>query len=268
MLDPRVHPASLSDQDLETLRFFGVDAVMLVSDATVHPAQPEALFAHFEQLLGVELPRFERAGFVTRVALGVHPTVLPRRGLPHVLEKLPTYLKGGKVAALGLLGLAHGTEAEVEGLLEQLFLAQSLGLPALVTTPHREREAVTRRLLTVLREARLPAERILIDGAVGRTVRTIRGLGYWTGLTLHPEHLTAEKAVALVRSLGPERLVLDTAIGDGASDLLALPRAVRLLERAGLTHGVIGRVSHANAAGLLGLKAEVPPLRPGTNTAR
>ena len=255
MLDPRVHPGALNDQDLETLRFFGLSAVVLVSDATVHPAQPDALFAHFERLLTLEVPRFERAGFTTRVALGVHPAVVPRRGLSHILETLPTYLKGGKVAALGLLGLAHGTEAEKEALLEQLALAQSLGLPALVTTPHREREAVTRQLLTVLKSAELPPERILIDGAVGRTVRTIRGLGYWTGLTLHPEHLTAEKAVALVRSLGPERLVLNTATGDGASDLLALPRAVRLLERAGLTHGVINRVSHANAAGLLGLSA-------------
>lgn len=253
MFDPRVHPAALSDQDLETLRFFGLDSVVLVSDATVHPPRPEAHFAHFETLLGRELRRFERAGFATRVALGVHPAALPRRGLLHVLERLPTFLKGGKVAALGLLGLVHGTEAEVEALLEQLTLAHALGLPALVTTPARQREAVTRRLLLALREGPLPPDRILVDGAVGRTVRTIRGLGYWTGLTVHPEHLSAEKAVALVRALGPERLILDSAIGDGASDLLALPRTVRLLGRAGLTRGVVGRVSRGNAAALLGL---------------
>lgn len=258
MLDPRVHPEALSDQDLETLRFFGLDSLVLVSDATVHPPRPEAIFEHFEHLLAAQVPRFERAGFTTRVALGVHPSVIPRRGLSHVLEVLPTYLKGGKVAALGLLGLSHGTEAEAEALLEQLALAQTLGLPALVSTPHRAREAVTRRLLTVLKAAKLPPERIMIDGAVGRTARAIRGLGYWTGLTVHPEHLTSEKAVALVRTLGPERLILDTAIGDGACDLLALPRTIRLLERAGLTHAVIGRVSRTNASILLGLERPAP----------
>jgi uncharacterized protein len=253
MLDPRVHPGALEDRDLETLRFFGVETLVLVSDATVHPAQPKALLAAFDHLLGVEVPRFERAGFVTRVALGVHPAVVPHRGLTHVLETLPTYLKGGKVVALGLLGLSRGGEAEEEALLAQLELASSLSLPAMITTPHRHREAITRRLLTVLQAAPLAPDRILIDGAVGRTARIIRELGYWTGLTLHPEHLSPERAVALVRTLGPGRLVLDTATGDGARDLLALPRAVRLLERSGLTRGVVARVSHRNAAALLGL---------------
>jgi uncharacterized protein len=247
MLDPRVHPAALTDQDLETLQRFGVDRVLLVCDGTVHPATPSAHFAHFEHLLGYEVARFHRAGLQARVCLGVHPAALPRRGLGHVLEALPTWLKGGKVAALGLLGLVRGTEAEEEALKEQLSLARRLGLPALVTTPVRDREAITRRLLTVLKSARLPRERILVDGAVGRTVRTILALGFWTGLTLHPEHLTAERAVALVRALGPERLVLDTGVGDGASDLLALPRAVHLLEKGGLTRGVVRRVAGGNA---------------------
>jgi hypothetical protein len=168
------------------------------------------------------------------------------------LEELPAWLRGGKVAALGLLGLWRGGAAEEEALLEQLALARRLNVPALVATPHRDREAMTRRLLLVLKQSKLPPSRILIDGAVGRTVKTIRALGYWTGLTLHPEHLSAEKAVALVRALGPERLVLDTAIGDGPGDLLALPRARHLLEKAGLTRSVVDRVTRANATTLLG----------------
>jgi predicted metal-dependent TIM-barrel fold hydrolase len=251
VFDLRVHPAALNAQDLDTLLFFGVTRVVLVSDATVHPASPEAIFERFEHLLGVELPRFERAGLGARVALGVHPLVVPRRGLGHVLDTLPSYLKGGKVAALGLLGLSRGGPAEEEALLEQLALARRLKLPALVATPHRNREPITRRLLGVLRESKLPPERILVDGAVGKTIRTILGLGFWTGLTLHPEHLTPEKAVVLVRALGAERVVLNTAIGDGASDLLALPRAVHLLEKAGLSRRVIARVTDANAATFL-----------------
>jgi predicted metal-dependent TIM-barrel fold hydrolase len=252
VLDARIHPAALVDQDLETLRAFGVDAVVLVSDASVHPATPAALLASFERLLTHEVPRFERAGFATRVALGVHPAVVPRRGLGQVLEELPAFLRGGKVAALGLLGLQRGGAAEEEALLEQLALARRLQVPALVATPHRNREAVTRRLLTVLQGSKLPVDRILIDGAVGRTVKTIRALGYWAGLTLHPEHLSGEKAVAVVRALGPERLVLDTGAGDGPGDLLALPRARHLLEKGGLTRAVVTRVTRGNAAALLG----------------
>ena len=86
-------------------------------------------------------------------------------------------------------------------------------------------------------------------------MRTIREFGFVAGLTLHPDHLTVEKAVALVRSLGPERLVLDTAAGDGASDILALGRAAHRLARAGLSSKVIRRVTFDNAATLFG----VPP---------
>jgi uncharacterized protein len=68
---------------------------------------------------------------------------------------------------------------------------------------------------------------------------------------LHPEHLSPERAVTLVRSMGVERLVLDTAIGDGASDLLALPRAARLLAKAGLSKRVVERVTSTNAATFL-----------------
>lgn len=256
MFDLRVHPQALSDQDLDTFTFFGVDRVLLVADATIHPATPGAIFEHFERLLSVELPRFERLGLRARVALGVHPAVVPRRGLSQVLETLPAFLREGKVAALGLLGLARGGALEEEALVAQLELAQTLGLPVMIATPNRDREVITRRLLQVLTDAPLQRRRVLIDGATGKTVRTIHGLGFWTGLTLHPEHLSAERAVTLVRAMGVERLVLDTGIGDGAADLLALPRAARLLARAGLSRRVVERVTSTNAAAFL---AGAPP---------
>lgn len=254
LLDPRVHPAGLTDQDLETLQRFGVRGVVAVSDATVHPATPAALFAHYEHLLDIELPRLERAGLKAWAALGIHPAALPRRGLFEVLEALPAYLQGGRVAALGLLGLQRADAAEEEALLEQLALARRFRLPALVTTPSREKLAVTRKLLVVLQRGKLPPAQVLVDGAVGRTVRGLRELGFHAGLTLHPQHLTVERAVALVRQLGPERLVLSAAAGDGATDIVALARAAHRLERAGLSQRVIERVTGKNAAALLGVR--------------
>lgn len=258
LVDPRVHPQALDDRDLETLLVFGVTGVVLVADATAFPHTPAGLFEHFEHLLAKQLPRFERAGLHAWAALGVHPAVVPRRGLLHVLETLPSYLSGGKVVALGLLGLQQGGPHEEEALLEQLAVARRFNLPALVTTPVAQRETITRRLLTVLRDGKLPPGRILVDGAVKRTVRVIRELGFFAGLTLHPDHLTVERAVALVRQLGPERLVLSSAAGDGASDLLALSRAANRLVATGLSRRVAERVARDNVAGLLGLSAAKP----------
>ncbi len=253
LFDPRIHPATLSDQDLETLQIFGVQTVIAVADATAHPATPDGLFAHFDELVGVQLPRLERSGLRAYTSLGVHPAALPRRGLAQVLDAIPGYFRGGKVVALGQLGLLKGDAPEVESLLEQLALAHRYQKAAIVSAPGVDKERVTRRLLTALRGVEPGPARILVDGAVGRTVKVIRELGFYAGLTLHPDHLTVERAVTLVRSLGPERLVLDSAAGDGASDILSLGRAAHRLEKAGLSARVIRRVTRDNASTLFGV---------------
>jgi len=253
VFDARLHPAGLTDQDLETLRLFGVEGALVVSDATPH-AQPDQLLAHFEELVSKELPRLERAGIRAWAALGVHPASVPRRGLSHVLEALPAFCKGGRVVAVGLIGLSKGDLAEVEALGEQLALAERLHLRAVITSPAHEREALTRRVLTLLKESSIPPGHVLVDCATARTVKLIRECGHWAGLTMHPDHLEVEKAVSLVCQLGPERLVLESAAGDGASELLAVARAVHRLQKAKLTRSVVARVSEDNATAFLGVQ--------------
>jgi predicted metal-dependent TIM-barrel fold hydrolase len=258
VFDARIHPAGLTDQDLSTLRSFGVEGALAVADATPHGTADD-LLAHFEELVSVQLPRMEKAGLRAYAALGVHPAALPRRGFEHVLESLPGFCRGGKVLAVGLVGLFEGGEAEEEALLAQLALAARLRLKVMVASPHRQREPVTRRTLALLREADIEPADVLVDGATLQTVRVVRECGHWAGLTLHPDHLAMEKAVALVNTLGPEGLVLESAAGDGASELLALPRAVHRLTKAGLSRGVVARACGDNAARFLGLERPAAP---------
>lgn len=247
LFDPRIHPASLSNQDLETLQLFGVRSVLAVADATAHPATPEGILRHFDALMNKQVPRLERSGLEVWVALGVHGAVLPRRGFAEILEVLPQYLRSPKVRAIGQLSLGAGGEREREALIDQLALADTFHRAALITTSPADRERQTKKLLATLQSSPLAPSRIVIDGATGRTVRGIREWGYWAGLSLHPDHLTVEKAVSLVRALGVERLLLDTGAGDGSSDILALGRAAHRLAKAGLSARVIRRVTHDNA---------------------
>ncbi len=253
VFDLRLHPASLTDHDLESLRFFGVTGALLVADSSPSPTA-DALLEHFTQLTTVQLRRFEKAGFETRIALGIHPLSVPARGLHRVLDALPSFFSSGRVVALGLLGLARGGPLEEEAFDAQLQLARRLKLPVIASAPLLKRETMTKQLLTRLRESKLPAERVVVDGANAKTVRLILGRGHVAGLTLHPDQLTVEKAVPLIRALGAERVVLNTAAGDGAGDLLALPRAANRLTQSGLTRGVVSRVAGQNARAFLGLK--------------
>jgi predicted metal-dependent TIM-barrel fold hydrolase len=254
LFDAHLHPEGLSDQDLESMRFFGVERALVVAHHFPEPT-PLALRRHFDELVGRQLPRLERLGIRAWAALGVHPRCLPRRGLSEVLASLPDYFRGGRVVALGETGLHRGGIEEEEAFLEQLALARQLKLRVVVHTPNRDKERHTRRILTLLRQSGVRPSRVLVDHATGRTVRTILGCGHWAGLTLHPEALRAERAVALVRKLGSERLVLDSDAGDGAGDILGLARMASLLSRARLSERVVRRVAFVNATRFFDLPA-------------
>jgi predicted metal-dependent TIM-barrel fold hydrolase len=160
------------------------------------------------------------------------------------------------VAAIGEVGLDEGGPREERVLERQLELAAALRLPVVATAGWRDREPLTRRLLTVLRASEVPPERVLVQGADGRTVRMIRACGHLAGLSLSGEGEALAEAVRLVRALGPEGLVLSSGAGEAGGDLLALPRAAGRLRQAGLSAAVVRRVCGGNAMRLLGLRAE------------
>lgn len=253
IFDAHLHPEGLSDQDLESLRYFGVESA-LVPAHHFPEATARALLEHFDDIVEKQLPRLKRAGIRAYAALGVHPDCIPHRGLSTVLAKLPDYFRGGRVVAVGAVGMKREDREEEEAFVEQVALARRLKLPVFVLTPQREKAALTRRLLALIRETAIPPARVLIDGANGSTVKLILECGHFAGLTVHPDALTAERAATLIRRLGTERVVLTSSAGDGASEMLALPRLVSLLERAKLSTRVIDRVARLNAQECLRLE--------------
>ncbi|XXF79420.1 TatD family hydrolase [Myxococcaceae bacterium GXIMD 01537] len=250
LFDAHLHPEALSDQDLESMRFFGVEQALVVAHHFPEPTA-KALRQHFDALVSRQIPRLERLGIRAWAALGVHPRCIPRRGFSEVLHALPDYFQGGRVVALGETGLHLGGEEEEEAFREQLALARQLKLRVVVHTPLRDKERLTRRILALLQDSGVRPSRVLVDHATARTVRSILSMGHWAGLTLHPEALKTERAVALVRRLGSERLVLNSDAGDGAGDILGLARMANLLSKARLSERVVRRVVSQNAARFL-----------------
>ncbi|MGA9520445.1 MAG: TatD family hydrolase [Myxococcaceae bacterium] len=248
LFDAHLHPEYLTDQDLESMAVFGVKRALVVAHHPAAETKPKLLRAHFDNLLGKQLRRLERAGIRAWAALGIHPLAVPARGLHEMLSALPDYFTGGRVVALGEIGLHRGGESEEEAFLEQLTLAKRLKLRVLVHTPHRNKESITRRTLTLLRGSGVPPSRVLVDHTSGRTVRLVLACGHWAGLTVHPDELSGERAVALVRQLGTERVVLDSDSGEGVGDILGLARVARLLEKSKLSPDVVARVTRRNAA--------------------
>ena len=222
----------------------------MAQNKTASPVPP-ARISQLSSLLTKQLPRLQKEGLEAWAAIGVPARSLPRRGLTEVLAALPVLLRHPRAKAIGPLELWRGGEAEEEAFTEQLKLARQLRLSVWVNTWGEAREANTRRALQLLKASNVDPARVLVDGAVARTVKLIRACGHTAGLTIHPDGLRAEEAVSLIKKLGAEGLALSTASGFGAADILGLARTAHLLEEAGLSRGVVARVTSNNAAALL-----------------
>jgi len=257
VFDVLLHARALGPRDLADLRFFGVTGGLVPSDDAVPASTAAAVRRGWEEVV-LAVRRLRRAGLAAWGAVGVHPRRVPLRGLEALLADLPAALGRPGIAAVGAVGLDAGGELEERVLVRQLELARELRLPVVVTTPWRGKDRVTRRVLTLLREAELDPARVLVTGADARTVRAIRACGHVAGLSLSGEGL--ERAVALVAALGPNGLVLGTDAGLAGGDLLALARAADRLARAGLSEAVVRRVCGGNALGWL--RVEPPSLAP------
>ena len=234
LVDLHLHADGISDQDLATLAYFGVGAaVTCARDAGAGSARD--LRRHWDELLQVHAGRLQRAGIRPMVALAVHPARIPWHGADELLERLPHYFDDPRVVALGELGLQEGGEREEDIFLRQLELAARLRKPVIVHTPAREKLARTRRVLALLQQSPVEPSRVLVDHVSEETFALVRGIGCWAGLTLQPGLFEAEAAAALISRHGAEGTVLTSDIGEGATDLLALPKAAEALLQAGLS---------------------------------
>jgi predicted metal-dependent TIM-barrel fold hydrolase len=261
--DALLHARGLRARDLRDLAFFGVDGALVPSDDTVVPATAAAIRDGWDETASTAR-RLRRAGLAGTAAIGVHPRRIPLRGLEALLADLPAALDRSEVGAIGAIGLDAGGELEERVFARQLELARELRRPVVVSTPWRAKERITRRALVLLREAELEPDRVLVLGADARTVRSVRACRYLAGLSLSatsgPRN-ALDEAVALVRALGPEGIVLGSDAGLAGADLLALPRAADRLSKAGLTDAVVRRVCGANVRAFLGVEpvAARPP---------
>ena len=250
-VDLHLHAEGVSDADLETLAFFGLDAALTCASDAGATSCAE-LRRHWDDLVTVQAQRLKSAGIRSLVALGVHPSRIPWHGLDELLHRLPHYFDDPRVVALGELGLDSGSAREEEILTRQLLLAHQLRRPAIVHTPAVSKLSRTRQLLKLLLKSPLPPSRILVDHVTAETFPLVHACGFWAGLTLQPGLLDAGEAVALLSRHGATQVVLTSDIGEGAADLLALPRAADALAAAGLSPKLCRRALHEGPLSFLG----------------
>jgi len=235
LIDPHIHMTSRTTDDYQAMAAAGIVAVV---EPAFWVGQPRTHVGTFEDgfasLVGWERFRASQFGIRHYCTLALNPKEANDPSLVEgVLALLPRWLEKESVVAVGEVGFDDQTPDEERVFARQLELARAHDLPVLVHTPHRDKKRGTERSLALVREARFPEERVLIDHNNEETLPLVLATGCWAAHSIYPDtKMDEERMVALIQRYGAERIVINSAADWGISDPLKVPKtAARMRER-------------------------------------
>lgn len=242
MFDPHIHMTSRTTRDYEEMANEGIVAIVEPAFWVGQPRTHVGTFEdYFLSLLGWERFRANQFGITHFCTLALNPKEANNPTVaPGVLELLPRYLEKDSVVAVGEIGFDDQTEAEERYFLAQMTLAIEFDLPVLIHTPHRDKKRGTERTLALVREVGIPEERVLIDHNTEETLPMVLATECWAGHSIYPHSkMDEDRMVALVKRYGSERILINSAADWGVSDPLKVPKTVKAMKEAHISHETI-----------------------------
>jgi uncharacterized protein len=244
LFDPHIHMTSRTTDDYERMYAAGVRAVCEPAFWLGQPRTSVGSFLdYFDGLVGWERFRAGQFGIAHHCAISLNPKEANDPRLREVLDVLPHYLEKDGVVAVGEVGYDSMTPAEDEVFAAQLQLAAEHDLPVLVHTPHRDKLAGTRRTLDVVKESGIDPHRVLVDHLNELTAPVVADSGCWLAFSIYPDtKMDEQRAVTILRELGIERMLVNSAADWGRSDPLKTARTAGAMRAAGFTEDQVEQV--------------------------
>ncbi|WP_331772268.1 TatD family hydrolase (plasmid) [Embleya sp. NBC_00888] len=223
VFDPHIHMTSRTTDDYRALRDAGIRALVEPAFWLGQPRTSVASFVdYFQSLLGWEPFRAAQYTIEHFCAIALNPKEANDPRCAPVLDLLPEFLAKDRVVAVGEIGFDSMTDAEEHAFTHQLALAVEFELPALVHTPHRDKAAGVRHTLDLIRDSAIEPGRVLIDHLNETTVELVADTGCWMGFSVYPDtKMTPQRVVDVLRAIGPDRVVVNSAADWGHSDPLS-----------------------------------------------
>jgi uncharacterized protein len=218
------------------------------------PRTSPASFAdYFDSLIGWEPFRASQFGIRHHCTIALNPKEANDPRCAGVLDLVPRYLKKDSVVAVGEIGYDSMTPAEDTAFAAQLELAVGARLPALVHTPHRDKQAGTTRSLAVITESGIEPGQVVLDHLNELTIEPVLDSGCWLGFSIYPDtKMDARRMVALLRQYGTERILVNSAADWGKSDPLATRRTGEAMLAAGFSEDDVEQVLWRNPKAFYG----------------
>jgi predicted metal-dependent TIM-barrel fold hydrolase len=254
IFDPHIHMSSRTTQDYEQMYAAGVRALVEPAFWLGQPRTNVGSFLdYFDALVGWERFRAAQFGIAHHCTIALNPKEANDPRCAEVLDVLPRYLAKDGVVAVGEVGFDSMTAEEEKAFVHQLELAVEFELPAMVHTPHRDKEAGTRRTLELVEASGLTPERVVVDHLNEVTVGPVAESGCWMGFSIYPDtKMDEHRMVRILQERGPERVLVNSAADWGRSDPLKTAKTGQAMLDAGFSADDVDRVLWRNPVEFFG----------------
>lgn len=260
IFDAQIRSDSCSNADLKNLRYFDTKRVVTCAHAPRHFERAEDLLGYFDALTSEEAGRLARCGLKAHVALGVLPSAVPRRAHFEVWRELPQLLEQPEVVALGEIGAWVDEAAQWELFERQVKIARDVSasdpggesVPIVCTPPDDLRVNMTFKMMQRVEKLGMAPELVLMNRLDERLIEAVVREGFVAGISVGASNLNPRKSATLlarlIQTLGSaERIVLNSALRAGGSDILGIPKTVVALQELGVDAHTIERLVWGNA---------------------
>ncbi len=254
IVDPHIHMTSRTTDDYERMAAAGVRVVVEPAFWLGQPRTSVGSFIdYFDSLIGWEPFRAAQYGIHHHCAIALNPKEANDPRCRGVLDALPRYLAKDRVVAVGEIGYDAITPDEDDAFAAQLALAIEHDLPALVHTPHRDKERGTRRSLDVIKDSGIDPGRVVLDHLNEVTVGIVADTACWMGFSIYPDtKMSPPRMVTILQDYGLARMLVNSAADWGRSDPLRTLRTAEAMLAAGFTDDEVDTVLWRNPVAFFG----------------
>ena len=259
IFDPHIHMTSRTTDDYEAMYSAGVRALVEPAFWLGQPRTTVGSFTdYFDSLIGWERFRAAQFGIRHHCTIALNPKEANDPRCAEVLDVLPRYLAKDGVVAVGEVGFDSMTVEEEKAFVRQLELAVEFELPAMVHTPHRDKEQGTRRTLELVEQSGLAPGMVVVDHLNEVTVDQVDDAGCWIGFSIYPDtKMDEHRMVAILQrrvemGRGLDRVLVNSAADWGRSDPLKTAKTGAAMLEAGFSDDDVDTVLWRNPVEFFG----------------
>jgi len=250
IIEPHIHMYARTTDDYEAMKSAGYVAVIEPAFwSGTDRSGAVSYYDYFRHLLEFENARARKYGLYHYSFLGVNAKESRHTEIAfEVIRNLEKYLDHPNCLGVGEIGLDLITPDEEEVFKRQVELAEKHKLPVIIHSPHTNKRVGVERMLGILKKVGVNMKRYIMDHNTEETIGiTLAQPDILAGLTLYPTKVNNQRAAAIIKQHGADRILINSSADWGKSYPLNLAEAARQFPGLGLSEKAIEQVVYQNA---------------------